>query len=272
MNIFLFEDYKKYFVARIRDMPGRGKGQRKKIAQHLQIHSSFLTQIFRGSAHLSAEQAHSLGTYLGLSDIELRYFICLVQFNRASRPEFKKFLAKELDGIRKKSAEYSGATHTQAELTERDLSIFFSEWEFSAVYAALGIESCRTIDGASAYLNISQQQIRRIFEFLLSTGLAERDGEQVRMGKRRLHIPPGSPLVTRHHTNWRLQAIENAALTHRRSDFQFTFPLAIGDSDERGFREQLAKMIHQLEETLKETRPTRVVCFNIDWFDVKRPR
>ncbi len=83
MNIFEFDDYKTIIKLLIKEMPKKGYGEVRKIAQHLRIHSTLLSQILNGDRHLTMDQAYSLSAYFGLDTIETKYFLILIQKARA---------------------------------------------------------------------------------------------------------------------------------------------------------------------------------------------
>jgi uncharacterized protein (TIGR02147 family) len=271
MNIFLFSDYKKYVFARLDEMPKRGKGQLRRMAQCLRVHSSFMSQVFRGAAQLSVEQAYQLGfEHFGLSEIELQYFVSLVSLARASQPAYRKYLGNLLRDQRDRAIhDTGGSTSRQDEISEKDQLIFFSSWQFSAVYAALGLPERASLDLLSKGVKLSPVEVRKIVDHLIMIGLAVEDGDGgFKYGRRRLHIPASSPLSPRHHINWRIKAIEHASLNSRGESFQFTFPMAIGSKDFDKFKMAVSELIGNLEQTLEATQADKLVCLNIDLFPI----
>lgn len=70
MEIFDFTDYKKFIVSLLKLGPKKGRGSLKKMAEHLQVNSVVMSQIFKGDRNLNLEQAWELSEYFGFSELE----------------------------------------------------------------------------------------------------------------------------------------------------------------------------------------------------------
>ena len=75
MNLFETDDYKQFVMFRVKAMPKKGRGQLLKMARHLKMHSTMVSHIFRGEKHLTPEQAFRLCEFLGLTEIEQKFFL-----------------------------------------------------------------------------------------------------------------------------------------------------------------------------------------------------
>src|SRR5262245_25508125 len=100
MNIFRFDDYKDYAQARLKRMPHQGRGQLKKIAAHLRVPPSAISQVLGGRRDFTLEQAHGIADYLGLDQRESEYFYWLVQKNRAGTDKLRSFSETQLSRIK----------------------------------------------------------------------------------------------------------------------------------------------------------------------------
>lgn len=89
MRVYDFDDYKDFVRERIQSMPKRGHGQYLKISQFLNIHSTMVSQIFKGSAQMTPEHSLKFCEYLGLNEMETDYFLILVQRERAGTLDLK---------------------------------------------------------------------------------------------------------------------------------------------------------------------------------------
>ena len=71
MGIFEYNDYKLFVRNRIREMARAGRGQYQKMALHLRVHPTLVSQIFRGVRDLTPEQASEVAVFLELNSKKL---------------------------------------------------------------------------------------------------------------------------------------------------------------------------------------------------------
>ncbi len=94
MGIFEYNDYKLFVRNRIREMARAGRGQYQKMALHLRVHPTLVSQIFRGVRDLTPEQASEVAVFLELSEPESQYFLTLVQISRAGNQRLRELLER----------------------------------------------------------------------------------------------------------------------------------------------------------------------------------
>lgn len=70
MSNFEFDDYKEFVHRKLTLLPNKGHGQLSKIAQHLNIHTSLVSQVFQGEKNLTFEQACDLSGFFGMTELE----------------------------------------------------------------------------------------------------------------------------------------------------------------------------------------------------------
>src|SRR3989344_5882150 len=131
MNIFEFDNYKKYINARIESMPKRGRGQYLKMANFLSVNSVIISQVFKGDRELSLEHACELCEFFGFTPLESRYFILLVEYERAGTHKLKKMLNEQLAEIAHKAQDLKHRLTQDAELTDEARATFYSNWYYS---------------------------------------------------------------------------------------------------------------------------------------------
>lgn len=88
------------------------------------------------------------------------------------------------------------------------------------------------------------------------------------MGKSVVYLGNESPLIVKHHTNWRMKAIQKMD-TRENDELFFTSPLSMSASDFAKIRELLAKAIQSSLEICKDSPAEDVFALNIDLFKVK---
>ncbi|MGZ3699053.1 MAG: TIGR02147 family protein [Bdellovibrionota bacterium] len=269
MKVFDFENYKEYVVKVIKTMPKRGYGQYRKIALHLGVNSVVVSQIFKGSRELTAEQALSLSEYLGFTTLERDYFLLLVQLDRAGTHQLKKLLLGKLQELREKSKDLKTRLEQDQQMTEEAKALFYSNWYYSATRLLSSVPGFDSIDAIAERLEIPRSTIKAVVEFLVQHGLCiEREG-RLQMGPSRTHLESSSPFLSRNHINWRLKGIEN--MEPQNPDHLFySGPMSISLSAGQKIRSELVNLIEGVTKTVVDDpkSPSGLSCLNIDWFQL----
>lgn len=267
MTLFEHTSYKKFLQERLKSMPRRGHGELRKMAQALRIHTTRMSQIYRGNVHLSFEQAAELCHYLGLTQNETEYFFCLLQFERAGSQNLKKTLLKQMERYRQSSQEVVNRVHRDKILNESEKSFFYSDWIYSGVRLATSIKQFQTIDGLSARFQVPREKLREILDFLVSTGLCVQEDDRYRMGPKSTHLEARSRLVNRHHANWRMKALarhESISTT----ELIYTCPVSVSGVDQMSIRKSLLNFIEGFNQQVSASVPEeKLACLCIDWFE-----
>ena len=267
VRIIDFTDYKKYLKALISLQVNEGRGQYGKIATHLGVHSTLVSQILSGSKDFSLEQAIKLASFFEMNELEAEYFLLLVHQAKAGTVDLKEYYEKRLTQLKDKFQNVSERVRAKESLQESDKAFYYSDWKYMAVWLSTMIPDCRTIEAISKRTDISPMQVIRIMEFLISTGLCIEQKNGYHIGIRKTHLKADSPLITRHHTNWRLKAIEQfPKLTSE--ELAFSSPLTISKKDFQNLKLKILDMIEEVSEKVKTTSPEELACLNIDFFYV----
>lgn len=272
MRIYDFgNDYKRFVIERVRSLPRHGHGEFQKIARALRISSSLLSQIFRGSKDLTAEQAEALAQHLGLGELESEYFVLAVLRERAGTNGLRQRFEKRMGEIRGRADELVNRIPHSVELTEGAKAMFYSDWSYSAVRLLSAVPGHQDAGAIAEALDLPQAVVRSVLDFLLAHGLCVDDGKGgVRMGPQRTHVPSSSPLVSRHHVNWRLKAI-NALPQPDVTDLFFTSPMTFSVKDKETLRRLLVDCIQAVNSVVDPSPSEMLGCLNIDFFAVTSP-
>lgn len=99
----------------------------------------------------------------------------------------------------------------------------------------------------------------------MQTGVCElKDGRFV-MGKTHVHVANESPLVLKHHSNWRMKAMQKMDFRDDAELF-FTAPMSISRKDFLVLREKLNVILKEVVEIAKASPAEDLFCLNIDFF------
>lgn len=255
-------------MERIAGMPKGGRGEFRKIASHLSVHSTLISHIFRGAADLTLEQAVSLAKYLGLNDFECEYFLNLVQKARAGTPALRAVFERRLDQQREQAAQISKRISPQRVLDEKDKAMFYSEWFYSAIRLICSVPGFQDTDSIAAHFQLNKSTVSRAVEFLLETGLCKMNDGKLEHAVQTTHVPADSPLASRHHKNWRLKAMERYPYLGS-SELAFTMPVTLSAADILRVRKMLLNFIQEVDRVFDKSPSEKLCCLNIDWLEVE---
>jgi uncharacterized protein (TIGR02147 family) len=266
MGIFDHSNYQDYLRAHIKSLPKNGRGELSKIAQILSINTTLLSQIMAGTRVFNSEQAYSLSMYLGHNELEMDYFALLVQFERASTHDLKSHLKKKIEALKAESLKLSRRVSYEKRLSEQERSIFYSSWIYSAVHIFTSLEEKGvTRDEISRKFSISKVQTSKIIQFLTSTGIIKESDGRFSPGVQSTFIEQGSPHLLKHHSSWRIKAIQKSEKLSD-SELMVTGQYSLAREDFLFLREKLTEVIKTINKKVKDTKPEEIVCLNIDWF------
>jgi uncharacterized protein (TIGR02147 family) len=268
MSIFDYDDYKKWVRDSISNMPKDGRGQLKKIADHLGTSPTIVTQVFGGNRELTPEQALLLADFFALSKIETRFLILLVHFSRAGTYRYRQNLKEEIDEMRIKSREISNRVKQNYSLNEEAKSVFYSNWYFLAIWSLTAIEGFNNLDKISTRLGLNKKKAREAIDFLLKYSLIiEDDKQNLQIGPTLIHLESGSPQIPRHHQNWRLQAFTKYE-NPKNDNASYTAAVTLSTEDVKVIRENLLKFISENVNIIKNSSSEKLYCLCLDWFEV----
>ncbi len=265
--IFKYRCYKRYVNDWVLRKPKKGRGQYKKISEYLGINSVRVSQIFKGNQEMSLEFAHKLSSYLGHSESEMEYFLILVAKARAGTAELKKVLEKRISQAQAESTDLKTRLSQDVTFSEEAKAIFYSNWYYSGIRLTSSIKGLDNANALSEKLDLPIDTVSRVIEFLLKYGLCIKEGEKVKMGPKRTHLESSSPLVSRHHQNWRLKAIESMQKQNK-SNLFYSGPMSLSKSALQANRTDLVDMIKKLSDRSLNDREEHLACLNIDWFQI----
>ena len=77
-SLFSFTDYVVFLKAYIENQPKKGRGLVQKLAFHLGVNPTFVSQVLSGLKNFSVEQGFEVTEFLGLAGLEKDYFILLI--------------------------------------------------------------------------------------------------------------------------------------------------------------------------------------------------
>lgn len=266
-TVFDFTDYKPYLHEKILAAPNKGRGLKRNMANHLGVQTAFVSQVLNQHVHFSLEQAVKLNSFWEHNKEESKFFLLLIQYQRAGTKELENYFRSEMDEILERRSNLKERLNIKDSLDETNQHIYYSAWTYAAVHILLSIPAYQTPKTIADHLRLPLKRIQEILDFLTTTGLAIQKEGKYEIGLTRIHLSKESVQIRRHHTNWRNQAIISIDKNDP-DDLHYSNALSMSHSDVPRVKEILIKAIEECREIIKVSKEERLQVLTMDFFGI----
>jgi uncharacterized protein (TIGR02147 family) len=266
-TIFEYRDYKKYLSDWIHLRPRRGHGEKSRIADALRCHVAYVSQVLKGAAHFSPEQAEILNRYLNHGEEEADFFMLLVHYGRAGTRALEKYYEAKLTKAVEKRLVLKERLEFKKTLSLEDQAIYYSAWYYAAIHLLVAIPAFRDKEALARYLGISAAQVTKALEFLVVAGLVRQEGGGYLPGTTNIHLSHDSPMIAKHHINWRMQVIQSLD-TGRQNELHYSSVVTIARKDALRIHDMLIQAIEKVRAVVRESPEEELYCYALDLFRV----
>ena len=269
VSVFEFDSYKEFLKAWIGSRAKGGRGESRRIALRLGLSSTLISQIQNADKHFTSEAASELCDYLELGEKEADHFLLLVEHARAGSHGLKSRLLKKIAKGRAEAQKLSERMDDDKTLTDTEAAIYYSHWSYTGITHLIACQPRLSMDELAERLQLPAHMISKVLNFLIKSGLVvSRDGA-LEMGLKHIHISADSPLVVKHHLNWRLRAFDRMPYS-RNDDLFCTAPMSLSREVADRIRADLPAYIEKIVKWVGPSPSEVVRCLNIDFFDYEK--
>jgi uncharacterized protein (TIGR02147 family) len=262
--LFDHTDYKEYLRSRVRE---RGRGEKSRIAEALRCHLAYISQVLSGNAQFSLEQADALNTYLGHSDEEGEFFLLLVSHARAGTESLRKVYQTRIRKTLHERMVLENRLKNKKTLSLESQAPYYSAWYYAAIHLLISVPGFQAKEEIARHLRLPMPLVNQVLSFLVDTGLAEQFEGGYRTGQVSLHLQNDSPWVARHHTNWRMQAIQSVDRPDPKK-MHYTSVVSMSPDDAPEVRKILIEAIEKVRAVVRQSPEKAVYCYTLDLFPV----
>jgi uncharacterized protein (TIGR02147 family) len=263
--VFEFRDYKAYLKAWIASLPGGGRGAKSRIAEHSRCHLAYISQVLSGPAHFSLEQADALNGLLEHGEEDANYFLLLVEHARAGSHSLVKLFERRIQKVLDQRSQLKNRFTDKKSLNVEDQAIYYSHWAYIAVHMSVLNPELRTAGAIAKYFDLSVSKTAEILEFLRSVGLVRADRGVFTPGEVRIHLAHDSPMISKHHTNWRIQAVRSLE-RESPQELHYSGVVSVSHDDLPKVRETMLRAIDEIRAIVKDSKDETVYCYAVDLF------
>ncbi len=269
MEIFRYEDYRKYLKSRVETVFRSRRGHLTYLAKEAQCQPSYMTKILSGAAELSLEQAILLNEPLQHSVDEGRFFMLLVQFSRAGTPALRSYFKDLMNQQRVLGDNLSSA------LELRDTpdpavrsSQLYEHWWHVAILAAINLKGVNEPISISKRLNLPIGVVQESLQLLERLGYIKKLKNTWVAELKRSHVAHKNTAVLNHHINWRMKEIEKLNLAQVQDKECYTSVICLSKSDLEKIRQILLTATQASKNIISDSPEEVLACFSWSLFEI----
>lgn len=262
MSAFSHSHYRAFLEGWLKAQPLKGRGQKLRLSREIGVQPSFFTSVLKGRMHFSLDQAFALAAAMGLPEAERKFFLLLVQRERAATPALRKHFEAELEAERKKSQNLAGRLAGAKVLGEAGMQEYFSSWIYAAVHLACLMENFREPGAIARRLGLEKAVVAEVLWKLESMGMIAKGKKGFESGKTQLHLPKGSLHLRQHQMNLKAKSLE--MVQKGAEGMQYISLVSISKEDFQRVFEALVETLNRARPIIDASTAEDLYIFNID--------
>jgi hypothetical protein len=220
-------------------------------------------------SQLTMEQADSLIPLLEHTDEEANYFLLLVEHARSGTSSLSRRLEKRIKKTLDQRQDLKNRFTEMKSLKIEDQAIYYSHWGYIAVHLSVLIPSLRSVSAIAKYFDLDLERTARILEFLARVGLVKNESGTFLPGEVRMHLSQDSPMISKHHANWRMKAIQSFE-RETAQELHYSGVISVSFEDLARVREIMARALEDAGKVVKDSKDETVYCYSLDLFGLGR--
>lgn len=263
--IYNFLSYRPYLESKL-GSKGRRTGARKRLAEHLKVHTTFVSQVLLSKAELSLEQAEGCNDFLGHDENQAEYFLALVMKDRAGTQSLEARFQKKVDEMRSQFLNIKSRVKTDIEVTPLDQSEFYSSFLYGAIHVLTSVPGFQTREAIAKKLNLSLLEAQPMFDFLIRLNVIEEKNGKLSTGQNVVHLGRDSSLIKQHHTNWRLHTLTTLDRINEQ-DLHYSGIMSISRKDAYKIKESILANFQENVKIVAESDVEAGFVYNFDFYE-----
>ncbi|OUR96702.1 hypothetical protein A9Q84_10185 [Halobacteriovorax marinus] len=267
MNIFEHLSYKSY-MKKLLGTSGERRGARSRLAKYLTCQTGYISQVLSGETHFSLEHSIKINSFLEHDEEENHFFMLLVHYGRAGSSDLKKYYKQQINKILKERSEIKSRINEDATLSNEDHMEYYSQWYYSAIHVLVSIKGFQTKAKIKERLKIDNQSLNKVLSFLEKKNLIINKKGAYLIGPSRIHLSKDSPIISKHHTNWRIEALKSLEKDSIESNLHYSCVMTLSKEDALKVKSILLNSIETVEPVLIASPEEEIYSMCLDFFEV----
>ena len=264
-DLFALESYKSFMNEAL--LGTNRRGELSRAAEFIGSQRSFLSRVIATKLHLTRDQAFGLCDFWNFSGLSRDYFLTLVDFERSSQPEYKKFLKAQLEKLRTEQRNLNERVGRKSFDFNGFENKYFSSWCWSAIHFLTAIPKYQTIAAIEERLNLPKSLVKLILVALEENSLVRsQDGKYI-FNSGEFHFSVTENLSTLNHQHWRQRAMLSS-LEPNPDQVHFTNLQTMSLKDALKIRDLILESIAKISKISNPSEPEEAFAINLDFFKI----
>lgn len=264
MQVWEFTNYRQYLIDRL-GPEGSRSGSRKELAAAIEVHTTHISQVLKGKADLSQEQAEAINTFFGHTEEEGEYFLLLLLKERAGTPRLQARYQTKIQKMRDERLNISRRLNVDNAISEKDKERFYSSAVYGATHVLTSLPQYQTVEGLTEALRLPKSRVAEVVDFLLRLGVLKNENNLLSPGSRHVHLGNESEMILKHHINWRMHAISNLQFLDR-DDLHYSAALTISHEGAFQVKEAILATLKKTVEIVGQSKVETGYVLNFDFY------
>lgn len=264
-TVFEHAGYKSF----LRELVKFRRGEKLKLSQFLKCNPGYISQVLNAEAQLSLEQAERACRFFSLTEDEARFFLLLVQKDRAGTRELEAVFSQQIRQILDSRMQLKNRLDFTKSVSKEHQAIYYSSWHYVGIHMALALPELKTKRAVSSHLGLPLKRVSEVVAFLIEAGLIEERGDYYYTGPVSIHLGSDSALLSKHHANWRMKAVESLDASQAQ-DLHYSSIVTIAKSDVTLAREILVRAVEEVRSLIRNSKEDSLYCYCLDLFSLER--
>jgi hypothetical protein len=264
MLIWEFTKYRDYLMEKLGN-EGSRTGLRKKLAEAIPVHTTFVSQVLKGRAEFSLEQGEAINAFFEHTDDEGEYFILLLLKERSGSLKLKGRFDRKIQAMREERTNIKKRLEVDTTISLKDRERFYSSYIYSAVHVLSAIPGFKTVEDLAIALKIPRAQAQEIVDFLLRVGVLKDETGKLSPGSSHIHLGNESELILKHHSNWRFHTLNNLQFLNR-DDLHYSACLSLSEGDAFRVKESMLQNLKSNVEIISASPEEVAYVMGFDFY------
>ncbi len=262
-SIFDHESHQVYLKMRL-----TAHGLKTRFAGALRLAPSYVSQILGNQHSLSLEQADKANEFLRHSPEESEFFFLLVSKDRAGTSRLRKHFEEKIREHKKKRLQVTERLGRKSVIDESVNGTYYASWIYSAAHIACAIDGLNDSETIAGRLGIEKSAVNQVLSFLENNGFLVKKPEGYEITQTWIRLEKPSPHLIKHHSNWRLKAIQNLD-RESENDLHYSGLYAIDFKTSIRLKNLILEFLKNQMPAIESAPSQDLYVWNIDLFRMK---
>jgi hypothetical protein len=138
---------------------------------------------------------------------------------------------------------------------------------YGAIHVALSLPGIDTVDALAELLMIPTEHCLRILSKLEDFQLVIKKEGKYQLTESLIHLSKDSPNIVKHHTNWRLRAIQSIE-TRNPNNLHYSASVTLSKEDFKKVKSILSDSIKNSIDVIKDSKEEGIYSLGIDFYSL----